>query len=397
MAMRYCIKHSGASDADSLHNDPETIRRVMVRRGRVVPHSHYMSLTGSLFGLGAFGPEESRSGARSKSPFEWWNSIHSRSNSSVSQMMRGSAMGTSQAPEPMLTGETPQKQGPSPLRNAASFEPMSEKLPTYTFPSRPALAHRTPRTTNFSRPAPGSRPGLFSPSVNSSLPQILEASPHQSMISSRQSKQSVFSEKAASSLHISELEAPLSPASLTGFGSRTNSHAEISSTISSTEQPFGAHSAVNRQRSKTRIPQPIRNNHPPRLTALPRSPRPADNGLDTNMPTSTRLSATQTDRRSSRNQTASPALPQSLHRSTSTLNSRRSSNYRGPGDADHITGQLSNASLQALPQPSPTTDHSPGAYWEPRQDLQPVRRKSKKGKVLRKKSLKRAETTSLVQ
>ena len=406
--LRYYIIHHD-SDTDSIRNDPETVRRVTVRRGRIVPQSHYMSLTGSRFGVGAFG-DDARSGARSKSPFEWWNNVHSRSNSQMSQV-KGSAR---QTPEPTLTGDTPRKHAPSPLRSAASFDSMSEKPPAYSFPTRPALAHRPSRTTNFSRPALG----MASPSV-AGLPEIAEASPHQSMISSRQSKQSLFSEKAPSVVH-SELGAPRSPASMTGFGSRTTSHADVSTIVE--EPPFDHHRAVIRQRSQTRIPRPAQTN-PSRSRSLPRSPRPADNGFEQTVPPSKKpavqsekntptvqpernTSNVQPERkpptahpqRTSSNQTSStqpdrrPSLPQSLRRSSSTLNSRNS--YRAPGDADHITGQLSNASVQALPQMN-TTDHTQ-AYWESRQDLQPVRRKSQKGKVLRKKSLQRAERTSMV-
>ena len=395
--LRYYIIHHD-SDNDSIQNDPETVRRVTVRRGRIVPQSHYMSLTGSRFGVGAFG-DDARSGARSKSPFEWWNNVHSRSNSQMSQV-KGS---TRQTPEPTLTGDTPRKHAPSPLRSAASFDSMSEKPPAYTFPSRPALAHRPSRTTNFSRPALG----MASPSV-AGLPEIAEASPHQSMISSRQSKQSLFSEKAPSVVH-SELGAPRSPASMTGFGSRTTSHVDVSSTISE-EPPFDHHRAVIRQRSQTRIPRPAQTN-PSRSRSLPRSPRPADNGFEQTVPpskrtvpdghtsttlpernTSTKPSISHPQRTSSNQPDRRPSLPPSLRRSSSTLNSRNS--YRAPGDADHVTGQLSDASVQALP-PMNTTDHTQ-AYWESRQDLQPVRRKSQKGNVLRKKSLQRAERTSMV-
>jgi hypothetical protein len=382
-ALRYYIKHHD-SDGDSIRNDPETVRRVTVRRGRIVPQSHYMSLTGSRFGVGAF--DELRSGARSKSPFDWWNNVHGRSNSQMSETKK-----VNQTPEPILTGDS-RIPVPSPLRNA-SFESMSEKPPAYTFPSKPALAHQSPhqspRTTNFSRPALGMRPSAAA-SVTSSLPQIIEASPHQSMISSRQSKQSVFSEKASAIVS----DVPHSPASLTGFGSRSN--AEISSTMSR-EPSFEHHPAVNKQLSQARIPRPSPSINSSRAKSLPRSPRPAD-GFEsaptsrrpsTNRPTEIRIDVTpEPDRR--------PSLPHSPRRSSSTLNSKRSSTYRGPGDADNTTGQLSTASLQALPQLSPTTNHSQ-AYWESRQDLQPVRRKSQKGNVLRKKSLLRAERTSWVE
>jgi hypothetical protein len=360
--LRYYISHHD-SDNDSIRNDPETVRRVTVRRGRIVPQSHYMSLTGSRFGVGAFG-EDSRSGARSMSPFEWWNNVHSRSNSQMSQVK----VGRHQTPEPT-----------------------------------------TARTTNFSRPALG----MPSPSI-ASLPQIIETSPHQSLISSHQSKHSIFSEKAPSVVH-SELGAPRSPASMTGFGSRANSHADVSSTIS--EEP-DHRSAMKRQRSQSRNPLPTHTRTPPRSRSLPRSPRPADNVVEQTVPPiSKRPSAMQTDRtiflntserrpsstnpeRKSLNKplpsTHCPdrrqSLPRSPRRSSSTLNSIKS--YRAPGDADHVTGQLSNASVQALPQMKPT-DHSQ-AYWESRHDLQPVRKKSQKGKVLRKKSLQRAERTSMV-
>lgn len=374
-ALRYYIRHHD-SDSDSIRNDPETVRRVTVRRGRLVPQSHYMSLTGSRFGVGAF--DETRSGARSKSPFEWWNNVHTRTGSQMSGMKTNN-----QTPEPTLSGD--RRPAPSPL-GRASFESMSEKPPAYTFPSKPPSAHRSSRTTNFSRPALGTRPSAAA-SITSSLPQIMEASPHQSMISSRQSKQSVFSEKA--SVVVSEV--PHSPASLTGFGSRSN--ADISSTMS--REPSFEH-LTTRQRSQIRTSRPT-----PTLStrsrSLPRSPRPADDfeslppasrRPSKNRPSEIRVEITQPERR--------PSLPRSPRRSTSTLNSKHSSTYRGPGDADHATGQLSNASIQALPQLSPTTDQSQ-AYWESRADLQPVRRKSQKGNVLRKKSLQRAERTSWVE
>jgi hypothetical protein len=175
---------------------------------------------------------------------------------------------------------------------------------------------------------------------------------------------------------------------------------------------------MKRQRSQSRNPLPTHTRTPPRSRSLPRSPRPADNVVEQTVPPiSKRPSAMQTDRtiflntserrpsstnpeRKSLNKplpsTHCPdrrqSLPRSPRRSSSTLNSIKS--YRAPGDADHVTGQLSNASVQALPQMKPT-DHSQ-AYWESRHDLQPVRKKSQKGKVLRKKSLQRAERTSMV-
>ncbi|KEF60763.1 uncharacterized protein A1O9_02324, partial [Exophiala aquamarina CBS 119918] len=70
-------------------------RRMTVRRGRMVPTSQHLSLTGSKFGMRQFGlladNESTLTGRRS--PFEWWNTMVDRSHSrqdSVSQMEAGS-------------------------------------------------------------------------------------------------------------------------------------------------------------------------------------------------------------------------------------------------------------------------------------------------------------------
>lgn len=70
-------------------------RRMTVRRGRMVPTSQHLSLTGSKFGMRQFGlladNESTLTGRRS--PFEWWSTMVDRSHSrqdSVSQMEAGS-------------------------------------------------------------------------------------------------------------------------------------------------------------------------------------------------------------------------------------------------------------------------------------------------------------------
>ncbi|KAK5051947.1 hypothetical protein LTR84_002750 [Exophiala bonariae] len=70
-------------------------RRMTVRRGRMVPTSQHLSLTGSRFGMRQFGlladNESTMTGRRS--PFEWWNGMIDRSQSrqdSISQMEAGS-------------------------------------------------------------------------------------------------------------------------------------------------------------------------------------------------------------------------------------------------------------------------------------------------------------------
>ena len=75
-------------ESESLTGGP--MRRLTVRRGRVVPTSQHLSLTGSKFGMRQFGQladsESTMTGRRS--PFEWWNTIMDRSQSrqDMSQM-----------------------------------------------------------------------------------------------------------------------------------------------------------------------------------------------------------------------------------------------------------------------------------------------------------------------
>src|SRR2546423_4963444 len=67
-------------------------RKVSVSRGRMVPTSRYLSLTGSTFGLGQFlimeEKDQGETGrSRSKSPFKWWPSnIQDHSQSRQSQI-----------------------------------------------------------------------------------------------------------------------------------------------------------------------------------------------------------------------------------------------------------------------------------------------------------------------
>ncbi|KAK5936609.1 hypothetical protein PMZ80_011137 [Knufia obscura] len=87
---RWIVRRRQAAFVDTFGDEGLPQRKVTVRRGRVVEHSKYLSLTGSKYGLNAFGTGDgdgnSRAGARSKSPFEWFSTLTDRSQSRISQI-----------------------------------------------------------------------------------------------------------------------------------------------------------------------------------------------------------------------------------------------------------------------------------------------------------------------
>ena len=152
------------------HHDPDSLtggpmRRVTLRRGRVVPTSQHLSLTGSKFGLRQFGMlaenESTMTGRRS--PFEWWNNMLERSSSRHDQMsqietgsisMRPTSRGTTIAARRELLHGIPTQ--------IAEKEPITRVLEvkvTSPSPSPSPLGHT--KSTNFSRSF--SKPGLSSP------------------------------------------------------------------------------------------------------------------------------------------------------------------------------------------------------------------------------------------
>jgi hypothetical protein len=180
-------------EAEGLTGGP--MRRVTVRRGRVVPSSQHLSLTGSKFGMRQFGlladNESTMTGRRS--PFEWWNTIMDRSQSRQDQMSqmetasistRPASRGTIVAPRPETHG-TP---SPTPEKNK---EPVTRtwELTIPSPSSSPAPSPLGPnRALNFSRSfsnrAPSSPRTLRS---QVTLSRISERSPHQSMINTSNS------------------------------------------------------------------------------------------------------------------------------------------------------------------------------------------------------------------
>ncbi|KIV79272.1 hypothetical protein PV11_06840 [Exophiala sideris] len=161
-------------------------RRVTLRRGRVVPTSQHLSLTGSRFGMRQFGMladnDSTHTGRRS--PFEWWNTIMTeRSQSRQDQM---SQLETGSLTPRSVYGFTRQELGPTtptqtPEKDKDATATTWEVTPPSSSPSPSPSSHKT---INFSRAFVPRVPS--SPSAQRShftLSRISERSPHQSMIS----------------------------------------------------------------------------------------------------------------------------------------------------------------------------------------------------------------------
>lgn len=173
-------------------------RRVTLRRGRMVPTSQHLSLTGSKFGMRQFGiladNESTMTGRRS--PFEWWNTILERSQSRTDQMSQletgsfhtrsGSRATTIVTRRELMTAtptQTPEKNKEPTMRTWELTIPSPSPSPT---PS----SQRPSQTTNFSRsfvPCTPSSP--LTQRSQTTLSRIEERSPHHSMISAAGPKQ----------------------------------------------------------------------------------------------------------------------------------------------------------------------------------------------------------------
>ncbi|OCT47017.1 hypothetical protein CLCR_02420 [Cladophialophora carrionii] len=172
---------------DGLTGGP--MRRVTLRRGRVVPSSQHLSLTGSKFGMRQFGilaDNDSMMTGR-RSPFEWWGTIMERSQSrqdQMSQVETGSIMTRPASRATTITGrkevdgtptQTPEKDTETVTRTWELTLPSPSPSPSPLGPNR---------TTNFSRSF--SNRGTSSPITQRSqatLSRISERSPHDSIIS----------------------------------------------------------------------------------------------------------------------------------------------------------------------------------------------------------------------
>lgn len=330
-----------AAFADTFGDDNLT-RRVTVRRGRVVEQSKYLSLTGSRFGLNAFVTEDdlnSRAGARSKSPFEWWSTVKDRSQSRNSQVTQ-----VTQITNDASSIYGPASPGLQRIYQRRDLNYSTTSLSSMTKDDEVSVSVKEdepssppPLVRNFSRSF--SRQGQHTPRLQT-LSRIEESSPHTSMISTRQSRIASYASHRRDTKTDTPSPLPHSPTQPITFP-------QSSSKKSSVYQP---HLPVSKKSSLY-----AENPEAKLQTPLPVAYNGSRSSLGEPEP---RLSTV-----SSRN-------------SLGSTKSRRQS---------HIT---------ALPEP-PQPKQS-DQYWDTRQDLHPIRTTSRKGKVLRKKSLTRRELVTRV-
>lgn len=338
---RFMIVRRRQSDfVDTFGDDDLPQRKVTVRRGRVVEHSKYLSLTGSKFGLNAFLSDDndasSRAGARSKSPFEWWSTVKDRSQSRNSQLTQFST--TNDAPSmygiPTSPGHSKIFQRKDLNESTASLTSTTKDdsvsvAVTETAPTPPPAIVRN-FSRSFARPAPFSK---YSPRQQQTLSRIEESSPHTSIISTRQSRIASFI---------------------------SNKRDTKSSTASSMA-------------------------HSPALTSL--------------FPQPPRWSAMNASRTSVHHEAQDQVIDDLRPPPPIARGESRSSFGEADPRSSHASSRASHRELQQnSPHPSVTAlpeqadSKRPTNYWETRTDLRPVRTSSKKGNVLRKKSLKKTES-----
>jgi hypothetical protein len=181
---RRATKHN---EFDSYTGGP--MRRVTVRRGRVVPTSQHLSLTGSKFGMRQFGQladnESTVTGSGRRSPFEWWNTImHERSHSRLDQMSQVETGSISTRPGSQGTSVTGRREPlqPTPMQTTEKVkEPVTSTVEVAS-PTPTQVSMAPSRSTNFSRSFSGRAPG--SPLTQRSLmtlSRISERSAHTSL------------------------------------------------------------------------------------------------------------------------------------------------------------------------------------------------------------------------
>jgi hypothetical protein len=300
--------------------DQGPMRRMTVRRGRMVPASNYLSLTGSRFGLNQFDDTEMVKSGR-RSPFDWWsNNREKKQYDDTSNMERaGGSVGDIYGRRDFAQSTSSLTSEKNPSNTVQAVEP--------AFPSPTALPEPdVNRAASFSRPF---SPRMVSSSLMHSrnLSMIEEASPHASMISSRSNPRK------------SELSINAADGSFGRFDERRPSNLSLLSTPSTP-------SRASRTPSNPEILAPVAYAGSRASLGEIEIPRPS----------------------------LSPRSSISRHDSVTDLSQSR----------------------QPKQPPMPASEPSQ-EYWSSRPDLQPIgRTPSKKGKVLRKKSLKRQEVYSCV-
>ena len=365
---------------DQSFPDPKTapVRKVTLRRGRLVPASKIYSLTGSKFGVEPLtdleeGENAGIQGKRSRSPFGWWfATLQDRSQSRQSEMSNHGhphqiiryAIST---PEPSLWSHDRRKE---PVVSVATSPSIASGIESPNYLStneskdrRPYASVRSSKYVNFSRSfTPSQQSILSSASAPSLLPRIVEASPRHSITSKHPSLRSIEAVQQIQAINEPPTARLAPPPPLHSSYSTSDLPSEnppprrnVTSWISSPT----ASSLANQ--SSTTLPTPpsmpdISNQFMLRLPQLP----PASEHVVDNFALAPATPSTKTTR---------VQLPDSMN---DGADPQINSSGARPGGSDAMF------------------------YWHSRSDLRPVRSPSRKGNVLRKKSLRRAEVVSFV-
>ena len=349
-------------DAFGDENLPQ--RRVTVRRGRIVEQSKHLSLTGSKFGLNAFNPEDDRAGARSKSPFEWWTSVKNRSqsenshrNSQMTQITNDDFYSHPTSPEqPRIYQRHDLTYSSTSLASSTKGSDVSTSIREESEPMSPTYPVR-----NFSRSfsRQGSRPRALS--------RIEESSPHTSMISARQSNSPAFPH---------------------------NNHRDTKSSIG-TPLPL-ADRPTSRSTSQQYLPdRPTSRSNPQQNPDRPTSRDPQQYPPFQYKSRIESMTFEVSSLRSDQATVGYYGRRSSYGDSTQRLS--QISSHDSLGEQSPRNSTASSAHITALPVP-PIPRREQSQYWQCRTDDGELRRSSssKRGQVLRKKSLKRAELVTKV-
>ena len=390
-------------------------RKVTIRRGRMVSSSRYLSLTGSRFGLGQFmNLEEKDQGekgrSRSKSPFTWWSSnIQDRSQSRQSQMSSQAQMDEVQSrysyqkPKPPFYNRHVHKQSAASgysLPSIINGKELAEDARGNDLEAGQRLSANphSPRYVNFSRAfSPHHESTLTSRSAPNILSQIVESSPRHSTVSKQTSfistRELVVAPAAAAEdndISTSTLPQYLTPPVYPPLHTSRSvpdellrrSSGQNMTTTSTSRFSFATETSLSF--SLSTLDQVVSRTPSQHLPTSPRSgplppsqPRPPRTHLD-----------------------LSKTPPSQNGSSTNVYNGSRAP-VSGKQPSIETFGELT-----VVDKPSSGSSRGRKArrrqstgYGEAQPDPQPVvvtRKPSKKGNVLRKKSLKRAEIVSWV-
>jgi hypothetical protein len=360
----HVIKRRAQKDTSFLETEQGPVRRMTVKRGRMVPASNYLSLTGSKFGLNQFDEAETVKSGR-KSPFEWWNSIKDRRGDDMSQHNRSGSISD------IFTRREFAQSTNSLASIKEANNTVQELEPSLESPTALPSPTSTASSPSFSRPF-NQQPRVSStPFMNHArnLSMIEEASPHNSMISVRSNPR-----KSGMSLNPSH-------DNLTRYEPRRPSQNSLGSSIPSS--PHTA-SSFNHSRSDPDILRPLA------YVNAYNGSRSSLGEIEHPQPTlSKRSSVSRHD----------SVLEDSRHRGSGTplISHDRPTPHEGYWSSRRDLQPVSNSVYAPAPAPA----YAP----TPRQSHIPVpvstnsgmaRSNSKKGNVLRKKSLKRQEVLSMV-